>query len=277
MPLSILFAAAFFVIFGLLARMSPCNPGQPSFLLKELPDDVIYFLITVVAYSGLSIAVLKLAFSAAFAEQAPRVLATVQAGYGLLPHLPLLVQALVMVLLVDVIQYWLHRTFHHRLLWPFHAVHHSARQVNWTTTYRVHPVNFVLYNTSAAVLTLALGFSPVVFAIVAPFNLVTAALVHANLNWTFGPFRYVLASPVFHRWHHSSDPAVRDKNFAPTFPFLDLMFGTFYMPEGQLPDSYGAEGVPDHFLGQLIYPFRPFVDGLGRLGKPAGPPAVAEH
>ena len=31
-----------------------------------------------------------------------------------------------------------------------------------------------------------------------------SAFVHANLNWTLGPFRYVLASPVFHRWHHTA-------------------------------------------------------------------------
>ena len=275
MPLSIVFAAAFFAGFGILARLSPCNPGQPRFFTRELPDDVIYLLIAVLLYSGLSGGLVKLAFDAAYASDGPRMLAAVQAGYGLLPRLPLLVQALVLIVLVDVAQYWLHRMFHHRLLWPFHAVHHSAKEVNWTTTYRVHPVNFVLYNTSIGMLTLVMGFSPVVFAIVAPFNLVTAALVHANLNWTFGPFRYVLASPVFHRWHHSDDPAVRDKNFAPTFPFLDLMFGTFYMPKGVLPESYGAEGVPDHFLGQLAYPFAPFLQGLAQLGKASAPPAVA--
>ena len=275
MPLSFVFAAAFFVGFGVLARLWPCNPGQPKFLPKELPDDVIYLLIAVLLYSGLAGILVKLAFTAAYAGDAARVLAKMQAGYGLLPRLPLLAQALVLVVLVDVIQYWLHRAFHDRRLWPFHAVHHSAKEVNWTTTYRVHPVNFVLYSTSVAMLTAVMGFSPMVFVIVAPFNLVTAALVHANLNWTFGPFRYVLASPVFHRWHHSVDPAVRDKNFAPTFPFLDLMFGTFHMPQGRLPESYGAEGVPDHFLGQLAYPFRPFLEGLGVLGKPDSPPAAA--
>ncbi len=67
----------------------------------------------------------------------------------------------------------------------------------------------------------------------------------------------MIASPVFHRWHHVSDPQVRDKNFAPTFPVLDLMFGTFYMPKGQLPEGYGVEGVPTNFLNQMIYPLMP--------------------
>jgi hypothetical protein len=81
-------------------------------------------------------------------------------------------------------------------------------------------------------------------------------MVHANLNWTFGPLRYLLASPVFHRWHHTLEGEGLNKNFAPTFPFLDLIFGTFYMPPGKLPEQFGngEPDFPEGFLGQLIYP-----------------------
>ena len=41
--------------------------------------------------------------------------------------------------------------------------------------------------------------------LVGPFNIFHSAFVHANLNWTFGPLRYVISSPVFHRWHHSRE------------------------------------------------------------------------
>ena len=141
-------------------------------------------------------------------------------------------------------------------------MHHSAEQVDWTTTYRIHPVNFLVYSAGAVALVKLAGFSPMAFVIIGPFNLVMGSLAHANLNWTYGPLRFVFASPVFHRWHHVRDPAVRNKNFAPTFPVLDLMFGTFYMPKGVLPADYGVDGVPGHFLGQMIYPF---VDIAGRL------------
>ena len=63
--------------------------------------------------------------------------------------------------------------------------------------------------------------------------------MHANLDWTLGPFKYVIAGPVFHRWHHTAADRGGEKNFAATFPVLDLMFGTFYMPAGELPDHYG--------------------------------------
>jgi hypothetical protein len=83
-------------------------------------------------------------------------------------------------------------------------------------------------------------------------------MVHANLNWTFGPLRYFFASPVFHRWHHTMLEEGRDKNFASTFPLLDVLFDTFYMPAGKLPEEFGtgAPDFPEHFWGQMIHPFR---------------------
>ena len=82
--------------------------------------------------------------------------------------------------------------------------------------------------------------------------------LHANLNWTFGPFRYVLASPVFHRWHHVREPAIHDKNFAPTFPIFDLMFGTFHMPkagERCRPAMASRGRAGQAIIGQMIHPF----------------------
>jgi len=61
---------------------------------------------------------------------------------------------------------------------------------------------------------------------------------------------------VFHRWHHVS--AVKDKNFASTFPIWDLMFGTFYLPEDVLPEGYGIEDdkMPAGLVPQMLYPLR---------------------
>ena len=260
--------AGCFLGFGLMARFWPCNPGQRAFFPKGLPDDLLYFLTGLLIYSGLSTAILVAVLSVFVAGDAPRVMHAMKAGYGLLPHLPVAVQVLIVLVITDVFQYWTHRMFHRSALWPFHAVHHSAEEVNWTTTFRNHPLNLIVSNVTVAVVTAAMGFSPLVFAIVGPFNFLSAAMVHANVNWTFGPFRYVFASPVFHRWHHVMDLEARDKNFAPTFPVLDLMFGTFYMPKGRLPETYGAEGVPQNYVGQLIYPLRVTAERLTKLWRP---------
>jgi sterol desaturase/sphingolipid hydroxylase (fatty acid hydroxylase superfamily) len=73
-----------------------------------------------------------------------------------------------------------------------------------------------------------------------------------------GPFKYVLASPVFHRWHHTSQQEGGNTNFAGTFPVWDILFGTFRMPENRLPDNYGVhdQTIPSEIGGQLAYPFR---------------------
>jgi sterol desaturase/sphingolipid hydroxylase (fatty acid hydroxylase superfamily) len=71
-----------------------------------------------------------------------------------------------------------------------------------------------------------------------------------------GPLRFVLASPAFHRWHHTSDEQGLDKNFAGLFPVWDLVFGTFYLPAEQ-PTAFGVrDEVPAGFLAQLAWPFR---------------------
>jgi sterol desaturase/sphingolipid hydroxylase (fatty acid hydroxylase superfamily) len=87
-------------------------------------------------------------------------------------------------------------------------------------------------------------------------------LIHANLRWRLGPLEWLISTPAFH-WHHSlAEP--RDRNFASTLPCMDRIFGTYYLPRGQWPETYGIEAkLPDSVGGQLIYPFRaPRQDGL---------------
>jgi sterol desaturase/sphingolipid hydroxylase (fatty acid hydroxylase superfamily) len=249
---------ACFLAFGVLAKLYPCNPGQPKFISRETPTDLIYVGMLLlgggVATSGATAA----AFALIYGPDAEAAREAIAQGRGALAALPLWSQILLILVISDVIQYWLHRAFHWGPLWPFHVIHHSSRVLDWIATFRVHPVQYALYSTSVGALVMVLGFSPVALAVLAPINFVHAALVHANLDWDYGPFRYVLASPVFHRWHHvDEDPEAHDKNFAPTFPVLDVIFGTFYMPKGVLPEGFGVEGAPSEgFLAQLVYPFK---------------------
>ena len=47
-----------------------------------------------------------------------------------------------------------------------------------------------------------------------------------------------------------------NKNFAGLFPWMDLLFGTFYMPKGVQPLEFGVDDgeVPPGVLAQLTYP-----------------------
>jgi sterol desaturase/sphingolipid hydroxylase (fatty acid hydroxylase superfamily) len=164
----------------------------------------------------------------------------------------------------DCLIYIRHRIFHTRPVWPFHSIHHSSEEVNWISAVRFHPAESLI--ESAAEILLFLGcnlidFDPLVLSVaslaIGFYNL----FIHANLRWTFGPLRYFLVSPVFHRWHHSDAPAAQDKNFAAMFSCIDWTMGTFYMPVDSTPQTLGLppQEKPIHprtLAKQLLYPFR---------------------
>jgi sterol desaturase/sphingolipid hydroxylase (fatty acid hydroxylase superfamily) len=83
-------------------------------------------------------------------------------------------------------------------------------------------------------------------------------MVHANVSWGFGPLGRLVASPKFHRWHHTSEDEGLDKNFAGMFPVFDMIFGTYYMPKDRLPQKFGLKNqtIPGGFWAQMVYPFR---------------------
>jgi hypothetical protein len=80
--------------------------------------------------------------------------------------------------------------------------------------------------------------------------------------------RFIVASPVFHRWHHTKETEVVDKNFAGLLPLRDAVFGALYLPHDRRPVDFGTrDPVPPDFLGQLMYPWRardPRVSSSGR-------------
>jgi sterol desaturase/sphingolipid hydroxylase (fatty acid hydroxylase superfamily) len=235
--------------FGVLACFMPCNRGMYWWKdWRGAGTDLLYRFIVPI-FGRVSQALL---LTAAIA------LAGGPACFAQIAQLPLWLQALAILLLQDVWLYWMHRLFHTRLAWRFHAVHHSPKMLDWIAASRFHLVNVFMSGVLADVVVLLLGFSPAALIALAPFNILYSSLVHANLNWTFGPLRYVLASPVFHRWHHTLEEEAMGKNFASTFPWLDVLFGTFYMPPDKLPQHFGngEEDFPEDFWGQLLYPFR---------------------
>jgi sterol desaturase/sphingolipid hydroxylase (fatty acid hydroxylase superfamily) len=103
-----------------------------------------------------------------------------------------------------------------------------------------------------------LGFQPGTVAAYLPFLTFYAIFVHANVRWDFGPLRYVIATPAFHRWHHSAEHDAVNKNFAGLFPLTDWVFGTLYLPKGVQPSVFGVSDlkVPGGFFGQLTFPVR---------------------
>lgn len=237
--------------FAVLARLMPCNRGMYWWKdLRGAATDFMYWFIVPLFLRLARTLMLWAGVRLLFGGRDPQPLPV--------RDLPLWLQGAAILLIQDVIFYGIHRFFHLRLAWKYHAVHHSPTVLDWASAARFHPINNVLQFVLADVVVLLMGFSPEALLVLAPFNLIYSAMTHANLNWTFGPLRYVFASPVFHRWHHTTQEEGLDKNFASTFPFLDLMFGSFHMPPGKLPEHFGNGDAdfPDDFWGQLLHPFR---------------------
>jgi len=183
------------------------------------------------------------------------------------PDLPWYIFAgeLLAVLFVrDILIYIRHRIFHTRYVWAFHSIHHSSEDVNWLSAARFHPAENLIETAGEILLFIVCqveGLEPMVLSTAAFIIGFYNFFIHSNLRWTFGPLRYVLVSPVQHRWHHSDAPAAHDKNFAAMFSCLDLALGTFYMPKGVIPETTGLSPAeksvhPSTFAAQLLYPFR---------------------
>jgi sterol desaturase/sphingolipid hydroxylase (fatty acid hydroxylase superfamily) len=254
-PITIVLA----LVFSVLSYFWACNPAAPWWRKREIVTDVCYWFFVPLITRVVRIGLLVVGAAAVFnIHDADELIAFYDNGHGPLSELPLWVQAAIFLILSDFMLYWLHRMYHGGGFWKYHAIHHSSEDLEWISAARFHPVNLFLGTVAVDVILLMAGISPNIMLWVGPFTTFHSAFVHANLNWTLGPFKYVLATPVFHRWHHTSQEEGGNTNFAGTFPVWDILFGTFRMPEGKLPDNYGVhdQAIPSEIGGQLAYPFR---------------------
>ena len=174
--------------------------------------------------------------------------------------LPFLVQLVAIMFLTDLVQYWVHRLFHRILaLWRFHAVHHSAQNMDWMAGARMHFFEILVLRGTTVFPMILLGFSqPAINAYILVVYLF-ATFAHSNLGWRLGFMEKYLVTPRFHHWHHGIEKEAIDVNFAIHFPLFDKVFGTHHMPEdGRWPSAYGIGGhpVPKGYWQQFLHPFR---------------------
>lgn len=264
MTISLLAGGVIFTALTLIPGVA-CNPGKPWWRSRGLAIDGCYLALNAVLASYLSTAVaIAVALTLALFLPTIEIIRLLQ-GNGLFARFPLATQCALYLAISDFLLYWIHRVFHRKILWPFHAIHHASEDVDWTTGYRMHPINLALSANLVPLLMLYLGIPLKVIILLAPLDTAVGYFVHANLNWTLGPLRYVIATPVFHRWHHTRSNQGGAANFAPTFAIWDVLFGTFFMPAGELPARYGIddEAFPPRFARQLVYPFGALLRSIG--------------
>lgn len=238
------------LMFAPLERVFPRVASQRLFR-QEWREDLFYYLISSMLVQLIT-----------FLALAPSGYVNAHFGWlagtrAFVSNLPWLLQFVLAMLLTDLAQYWFHRLFHRvPFLWGFHAVHHSAKSMDWLAGARMHFIEIVLLRGVTSLPLLTLGFLPSVMQAYIGLVYVWSSLLHANLRGDFNRLGHWVALPRFHHWHHALDAEGIDKNFAIHFPIYDRLFGTHYLPNDKWPTAYGVpEQVPDGYLAQMRYPF----------------------
>lgn len=173
--------------------------------------------------------------------------------------LPGVVQFLAVLVTADLMEYATHRAMHEiPALWRFHAVHHSAERMDWMAGSRLHFLEPLVTRTVVMLPAFVLGAGDVPLLCYVVWAGFQAGLVHSNFGLDFGPLKYVVATPLFHHWHHGSDKEAIDINYAAHLPLLDRLFGTYHMPRDRWPEKYGVVGdpLPKGMWRQFLYPFQ---------------------
>ena len=171
---------------------------------------------------------------------------------------PLWLQFIAILLVVDFCTYWTHRAMHEvPAFWRVHAVHHSSEQMDWLASSRLHVIEILVNRAVGFVPIFVLGFAPSALYAYLVFVSFHAIFIHANVRFRFPVLRWLIATPEFHHWHHSSEAPAIDKNYAAFLPVYDWLFRTSYLPDTDAK-RYGtvAGDVPEGMWGQFLYPFR---------------------
>ena len=177
---------------------------------------------------------------------------------------PVGLQLVVFFVILDFVQ-WLTHVFLHKyeVLWRFHKVHHSVKEMGFAAHLRYHWMENILYKPLKTLGVMVLGgFEPEQAYIVHFIAIIIGHLNHANIRITWGPFKYILNNSVMHLYHHMKAlPENKPKgiNFGISLSIWDFLFKTNYVPDdnGEIElGFYNEENFPKGFLGQLLTGFR---------------------
>lgn len=244
-----------------LELILPWRKGQKAFR-KDFWLDAFYmffnfFLFSLIIYNGVSNVFVELFndFLGLFGVE--NIVAVEVSSW------PYVLQFLLMFFVADFIQWNIHRLLHwHPKLWKFHQIHHSVKEMGFAAHLRFHWMETVVYKSIQYIPLAMIGFGIDDFFILHIFTIIIGHLNHANLNWDYGPLKYVFNNPKMHIWHHAKKLPEGHKygvNFGLTLSIWDYLFKTAYVPKDGRDIELGFENdesFPENFKDQNIYPFK---------------------
>ncbi|MBX7120132.1 MAG: sterol desaturase family protein [Gemmatimonadaceae bacterium] len=195
------------------------------------------------------------------------------AGIGVLSWMggaPLWLQALVGLLLLDLVGAWLAHFVEHKtpVLWRLHLIHHSDTHIDTTTANRHHPGESVVRFAFTLLAVVVAGAPMWLVFLYQSLSVVLSQFNHANIAlpaWLDRALAWVVVSPDMHKVHHHYVLPYTDSNYGNVFSVWDRVFGTFMdMERARL--VYGVDTHMDPrehgTVGALLtMPLRPGTKG----------------
>jgi sterol desaturase/sphingolipid hydroxylase (fatty acid hydroxylase superfamily) len=190
-------------------------------------------------------------------------------GIGLLhlmPGVPLLLQAIIGLLLLDLVSAWLPHFVQHKtpVLWKLHLIHHSDTHVDTTTANRHHPGESVVRFAFTALAVVVAGSPLWMVFLYQALSVVLSQFNHANIFLPAALDRamsWVIVSPDMHKVHHHYVLPYTDSNYGNIFSVWDRLFGTFQTLDRTALvygiDTHMAPAEHESVGALLAMPFRP--------------------
>lgn len=154
------------------------------------------------------------------------------------------VSLILYMVVLDFVNYWIHRLQHAlQPWWLLHSLHHAQQQMTCWSDNRNHVLDDLIRDAFMICLAFIIGVSPSQFISIVVLTQLSESFQHANLKVSFGSLGDRLwISPRFHRLHHSVSQGF-GHNFGVLFPWWDILFKT-----ANFDDQYDPTGVPDQVL-----------------------------
>ncbi|MCD4730654.1 MAG: sterol desaturase family protein [Bacteroidales bacterium] len=166
---------------------------------------------------------------------------------------------LLMFFLRDFIQWNIHRLLHRiPILWEFHKVHHSVKQMGFAAHLRYHWMETFVYRSIEYIPLGMIGFGLQDFFVIHIIALSIGHFNHSNFKMPLGPLKYFFNNPQMHIWHHAKElPSQYGVNFGISLSLWDYLFKSNYIPYDGRDIELGFENdnvFPKTFIAQEIYP-----------------------
>ncbi|MBT8219402.1 MAG: sterol desaturase family protein [Bacteroidia bacterium] len=177
--------------------------------------------------------------------------------------LPVWVELIVSVMVLDLVAQYLAHYLLHRVpwMWRLHMIHHSDTHVDATTATRFHPGDYVMREIFALMAIVIAGIPLAFYIFYRILTIFFTYFTHANARlpkWLDRGLSYIFVTPDMHKFHHHFERPWTDTNFGNIFSIWDRMFGTMVYQDTK-DIKYGLDVLDgskdENILFQLGIPF----------------------